>query len=119
MARKKQPPVGSSHAEVMERDARKSPAYRAALEEQLPYEQFARLVIHKRMKLGLTQEELASRMGTSHSVISRLESGQHRFSLATMQKLAKALETHLVYGFQDEAPDPGSRRAPKRELVVA
>jgi len=103
----------------MEKHARKSAAYRKALEEQLPYEQFARLVIRKRMQLGLTQQELAERMETSHSVVSRLESGQHRFSFATMRKLAKALDTHLVYGFQDEAPNLKSRRAPKRELVVS
>lgn len=103
----------------MEKYARKSAAYRAALEEQLPYEEFARLVIRKRMQLGLTQQELAERMGTSHSVVSRLESGQHRFSFATMRKLAKALDTHLVYGFQDEAPNPKLRRTPKRELVVS
>jgi transcriptional regulator with XRE-family HTH domain len=103
----------------MQKRARKSPAYRAALEEQLPYEEFARLVIRKRMQLGLTQEQLAARMGTTNSVISRLESGQHRFSFATMRKLAQALETHLVCGFQDAAPDGASRRTPKRELVVA
>ena len=118
MARKNSP-IGATHSESMEKRARKSAAYRAALEEQQPYEQFARLVIHKRMQLGLTQEELAKRMGTSHSVISRLESGQHRFSFTTMRKLAKALDTHLVYGFQDEAPDPKSRRTPKRELVIS
>jgi ribosome-binding protein aMBF1 (putative translation factor) len=119
MARRNAPPVGATHSEGMEKRARKSAAYRDALEEQQPYEKFARLVIHKRMQLGLTQEELARRMGTSHSVISRLESGQHRFSFATMRKLAKALNTHLVYGFQDEAPDAKSRRTPKRELVVS
>lgn len=119
MARKNHSPIGTSHAVGMEKRARKSAAYRAALEEQQPYEQFARLVIRKRMQLGLTQEELAKRMGTSHSVISRLESGQHRFSFATMRKLAKALDTHLVYGFQDEAPNSKSRRTPKRELVVS
>lgn len=118
MARKYDSPIGATHSESMEKRARKSAVYRAPLEEQQPYEQFARLVIRKRMQLGLTQEELAKRMGTSHSVISRLESGKHRFSFATMRKLAKALDTHLVYGFQDEAPDPGSRRTPKRELVV-
>jgi len=73
----------------------------------------------KTTNICLTQEELAKRMGTSHSVISRLESGQHRFGFATMRKLAKALDTHLVYGFQDEAPDPKSRRTPRRELVVS
>jgi transcriptional regulator with XRE-family HTH domain len=103
----------------MQKRARKSAAYRAALAEQRPFEEFARLVIRKRMALRLTQEELAQRMGTSHSVISRLESGQHSASLATMRKLAQALESHLVYGFQDEAPDAESRRTPKRDLVVS
>jgi len=119
MARKNHSPIGTPHAESMEKRARKSPAYRVAVEEQQPYEQFARLVIRKRMQLGLTQEELGKRMGTSHSVISRLESGQHRFSFATMRKLAKALDTHLVYGFQDDPPEPKSRRTPKRDVVVA
>jgi len=119
MARNDHAPVGSAHSEGIENRARKSPAYRAALEEQLPYERFARLVIRKRMQLGLTQEQLAERMGTTPSAISRLESGQHRFSFTTMRKLAKALDTHLVYGFQDEAPDSASRRTPKRELVVS
>ncbi|MBA3865317.1 MAG: helix-turn-helix transcriptional regulator [Solirubrobacterales bacterium] len=103
----------------MGKRARKSAAYKAALEEQLPYEEFARLVIRKRMQLDLTQEQLAERMGTSPSVVSRLESGQHRFSFATMRKLAKALNTHLVYGFQDEDPERASSRTPKRDLVVS
>jgi len=60
-----------------------------------------------------------SPVGTAHSERMGLESGQHRFSFATMRKLAKALDTHLVYGFQDEAPDSKSRRTPKRELVVS
>lgn len=60
----------------MEKRARESAAYKAALEEQQPYERLARLVIRKRMQLGLTQQELAERMGTSHSVVSQLEDGQ-------------------------------------------
>jgi ribosome-binding protein aMBF1 (putative translation factor) len=119
MARKSDSPLGSVHSESMENRVRQSTVYKAALEEQQPYEQFARLVIRKRMQLGLTQQELAKRMGTSHSVVSRLESGQHRFGFATMRKLAEALDTHLVYGFQDEAPDLKSNRTPKRELVVS
>lgn len=87
----------------LEKRARKNPAYKAAFEEQQPYEQFARLVIRKRMQLGLTQQQLAKRMGTSHSVVSHLESGRHRFSFTTMCKLAKALDRHLVDGFQGEA----------------
>jgi ribosome-binding protein aMBF1 (putative translation factor) len=119
MAHSNQSPVGTSHAESIRKRSRENAAYSAALEEQLPYEQFARLVIRKRMELNLTQQGLAERMGTSHSVVSRLESGQHRFSFATMHKLAKALNTHLVYGFQDEPPNSKSGRTPKRELVVS
>ena len=119
MARRNDSPVGTAHSESMEKRARRSAAYKAALEVQQPYEQFARLVIRKRTQRSLTQQELAKRMGTSHSVVSRLESGRHRFSFATMRKLAKALDAHLVYGFQDEAPDSKSRQAPKRELVVS
>ncbi len=119
MASKNHSPIGTSHAAGIKKRAAKSAAYRAALEELRPYEEFARLVIRKRMQLGLTQEQLAERMGTSHSVVSRVESGQHRFSFKTMQKLAKALDTQLVYGFQGEALVSKSARAPKPELVSA
>jgi ribosome-binding protein aMBF1 (putative translation factor) len=119
MASKNHSPIGASHRKGIKTRARKSAAYRAALEEQLPYEQFARLVIRKRSQLGLTQRELAERMGTSHSVVSRLESGQHRFSFATMRKLARALNTHLVYGFQDNALGSSSDQATTPELVVS
>jgi transcriptional regulator with XRE-family HTH domain len=44
----------------------------------------------RRANLGLTQEQLADRMGTSHSAISRIESGQHRTSVATLERLAEA-----------------------------
>lgn len=51
----------------------------------------ADLVILHRTRAGITQEELASRMGTSVSAISRLESGFHVPSLDTLRKLAAAL----------------------------
>jgi transcriptional regulator with XRE-family HTH domain len=36
----------------------------------------ARIVIRRRGQLGLSQAELARRMGTSHSAISRIETGK-------------------------------------------
>ncbi len=41
-------------------------------------------------------------MGTSHSAISRIESGQHPMTVLTLRRLAVALDTHLVVGFADE-----------------
>ena len=54
-----------------------------------------------RAAAGVTQEELAKRIGTTQSAIARLESGKgkHSPSLATLQKYARALgcrlEVHL------------------------
>jgi ribosome-binding protein aMBF1 (putative translation factor) len=97
-------PVGSSHRAGSRRRARQSAAYREELRRLAPYEGLARIVIARRQSLGLTQQELAERVGTSHSVISRIESGQHPTSVTTLQRLAAAFGTHLVVGFSDQ-PD--------------
>ena len=82
------------------RRARRSAEYRAAQARLAPYEAIARFVIQRRAELGLTQEQLAGRMGTSHSAISRIESGQHQTSVATLQRLADALDVRFVMGFE-------------------
>jgi len=51
----------------------------------------AEQVVHLRTRSGLTQGELAVRMGTYGPVISRLESGLHFPSLDTVRKVAAAL----------------------------
>jgi len=112
--RKDVSPVGSTVAEAADRRARRSPGYREARERLAPYEQLARIVIRRRTDLGLTQEQLAGRMGTSHSAISRIESGQHGTSVQTLQRLAAALEMRFVMGFEHGPADK-----PVRELVPA
>jgi ribosome-binding protein aMBF1 (putative translation factor) len=44
---------------------------------------------------GLTQAQLAERMGTTQSVIARLEAGQRVPSLVTLERVATALEAVL------------------------
>jgi ribosome-binding protein aMBF1 (putative translation factor) len=105
-------PVGTPASEARRRRARKSAEYRAAQERLAPYETIARFVIQRRAELGLPQEQLAERMGTSHSAISRIESGQHRTSVATLERLARALDVRFVMGFE-----AGPADAPIRELV--
>ena len=106
--------VGTSASDARLRRARRSPEYRAAQERLAPYEAVARFVIQRRAELGLTQEQLAERMGTSHSAISRIESGQHQTSVTTLQRLAEALDVRFVMGFES-----GPRERPVRELVTA
>ena len=94
-------PVGSTHRDAARRRAQRSAAYRKEFARIAPYEGIARIVIARRQSLDLTQQELAERVGTSHSVISRIESGQHPTSVTTLRRLAEAFETHLVVGFED------------------
>ncbi|MXP41982.1 helix-turn-helix domain-containing protein [Altererythrobacter soli] len=61
-----------------------------ALEEEFA---LASAVIGARAHAGLTQEELAERLGTSQSAIARLESGRSRPSATTLAKLAAATGT--------------------------
>lgn len=62
-------------------------------------EEFALLdeFLKTRAAAGVTQSELAERIGTTQSAIARLESGRgnHSPSLATLQKYAHALGCRL------------------------
>lgn len=83
-------PVGQSVSDSIE-ESLDDAEFRAEYERLGPYEELARIVIMRRASLGLTQAELAERMGMTASVISRIESGQHATSAQTLKKLGDAL----------------------------
>lgn len=56
----------------------------------------ARELIAARTRAGLSQEEVAQRMGTTQSVVARLESGRRSPSMRTVQRFAQAVGGHLV-----------------------
>lgn len=68
-----------------------------ALEEEFA---LARALIEARANAGLTQEEVAQRMGTTQSVVARLEGGRSRPSTTTLAKFAKATGTRLRVSFE-------------------
>lgn len=49
---------------------------------------------------GLSQRELAERIGSTQPAIARLEAGGVTPSLGTLEKIAEALDTALVIDFQ-------------------
>jgi DNA-binding XRE family transcriptional regulator len=51
----------------------------------------AKLVASRREELGLSQRELAKRAGISHTVVSRIEGGEHSPSPKTLERLADVL----------------------------
>jgi transcriptional regulator with XRE-family HTH domain len=78
----------------------KEPAYRDEFERLGPEFELARALIEARTMAGLTQAELALRMGTTQSVIARLESGRVQPTTATLQRLARATGTRLRIAFE-------------------
>jgi len=83
--------------EVWEKEALKDPKLRAEYDKLQP--QFA--ILRARIEKRLTQKELAEKIGTKQSVISRLESGRANPSIAFLRKLAQALNSHLEIRFTD------------------
>jgi transcriptional regulator with XRE-family HTH domain len=49
----------------------------------------------KRLELGLSQTEVAARMGTSQSAVARLESGEADLRLSTLERYAAAIGQRL------------------------
>lgn len=52
---------------------------------------FGRKVRDERMKLGLSQEELASRAGVHRTYIGMIERAEKNITLENIEKIAKAL----------------------------
>jgi len=103
-------PLGEEPRASAARRRAKSPEY-AALERQ--YEKgvaIADLCILHRTRQGLTQADLAQRMGTTVSAISRLESGfQTNHKVETLKRLAEALGGRVEIGIVFPADEAESR----------
>ena len=121
MTRKKSPhwvsPLGQDTRHAAARRRASDPKYAELEKKHEVALAIADLVILHRTRTGLTQEGLASRMGTSVSAISRLESGFHVPSLDTLRKLAAALGGKVKIDIVDIALP--KNRARSRERAVA
>ena len=68
-------------------------------------------LLKARRNAGLTQAEIAERMGTKAPAVTRLESslssGKHSPSIATLKRYAQALDCHLeIKVVADNNPSP-------------
>lgn len=80
----------------------------AAIEAEHEKIKIAQQVYALRKARGLTQKQLAELVGTTQSVISRLESTDYESQrLDTLQKLAGALHCHLEVRFVPEEKAAG------------
>lgn len=69
----------------------KDPKVKQAYLDMKPGFELARTLIAARARARLTQAEVAARMGTTQSVVARLESGRTLPSLKSLYNYAKAV----------------------------
>jgi len=106
MAKTANSPIGRTHAEAAAQRAARSEEYRAARDEYGRIRELRKtnpIAAHlreRRFELGLTQQAVAAAAGTSHTAISRLESGTHTPNLPTLQRIAAVLDEELLVCFQ-------------------
>ena len=81
-----------SSLQQFKKKALAKPGVRAAYDELAEGFAFLDEVLKARAKAGLTQAEVAERMGTTQSAVARLESAcaKHSPSLATLQRYTQA-----------------------------
>ncbi|RDI55496.1 helix-turn-helix domain-containing protein [Nocardia mexicana] len=61
-------------------------------------------LVARRQAAGLSQTEIAARMGTSQSAVARLEAGQVDVRISTLERYAAATGSYLAWRLQ-----PGDR----------
>jgi DNA-binding XRE family transcriptional regulator len=99
-------PIGRSAQEAAAGRGARSAEYSAARDEYARIRELRKtnpVAAHlreRRFELGLTQQQVAKAAGTSHTAISRLESGSHTPNLATLQRIAAVLDEELLVCFQ-------------------
>lgn len=76
-----------------------------AYEEEAINAEIARKIHELRTKAGLTQQELAGRIGTTKSVVCRLEDADYEgHSLSMLKKIAEALGKRVEIRFVSTRP---------------
>ncbi len=88
--------------DIKKRRGESSPEVRAGVEQDLALGQ---LIYDLRTGAGLSPRALAERMGTTQSVVSRLEEGGGaKNRLDTLARVATALDRHLIVSFPEKVP---------------
>jgi DNA-binding XRE family transcriptional regulator len=120
-------PIGRTVADVAEDQARRSEAYREARDEYAAIRELrkrnwiAAHIRERRYELDLTQKRVAEQAGTSHSFISKVESGDHMPTIPVLKRILAVLDEELLIGFERRTPDEEPERevAPAPELAAA
>ncbi len=76
-------------------DKKKTPGFRKGYERERENLRLGYRIFLMREKTGMTQGELARRIGTRQSNVSRMERGEYNFTVSMLEKIVEALNARL------------------------
>lgn len=76
------------------------PGFKRKVEKEYENLRIGERIRQLRLSQGMTQEELAKRLSTTKSAVSRLENHSESVRLATIEKVAEVFNKKLILEFQ-------------------
>lgn len=73
--------------ELIQQEKDFNPAFAQAWDDAAAARNVRLAIIDARMKAGLTQAQLAEKLGVKQSVVARYETGKHDLRLSTLQRI--------------------------------
>jgi transcriptional regulator with XRE-family HTH domain len=94
------------------------PARKASVEEERLNAQIAQMIYDYRTEAGLSQRELGELVGTTQSVISRLEDAEYEgHSLTMLDRIARAINRRVTVDMPPQNSDVETMRFVFREVI--
>ncbi|MGL4381981.1 MAG: helix-turn-helix domain-containing protein [Vibrio sp.] len=90
----------TSKLQALKAKALSNPEVKQAYDELEPEFELINTLLRMRNAAGLTQDQVAERMGTKEANISRLEKGRGNPTLKTLISYAKACNCELSFGYR-------------------
>lgn len=98
--------------QIIDRMVGDDDALRALVEEASLNARVAQIIYDARNRAGLTQKQLADKIGSAQSVIARLEDADYRgHSLSMLQRIAAALDCRIELKLAPARPARSSKRS--------
>ena len=114
------PRTTKSIAEAIRRQLENDPDLAEAVERERFNASVGTAIYAARMDAGLTQKQLADRVGTQQSVIARLENADYdSHSLSMLRRIADALGKRLQVGFVTQSINSGGVKYSRSKPIIS
>ena len=97
----------------------KNSKFRTIFEEELKALEVGVALARERRKRGLSQEQIASRMGTSAPQLSRTEHSPERANMKTLMRYADAMDMELFLVLRPKPPKSTHRKLKRSSSATA